>query len=81
MVIEQTCFSSKFDAIIGLAYPSFAEPGVTPLMDALIGAQVLNKNIFTFFLSMNQDEESVLEFGQIDSTKYKDELKYYDVKH
>ena len=42
LVIEQTCFTSQFDAIIGLAYPQFAEEGVTPLMDALIDAEVLD---------------------------------------
>jgi len=41
MVIEETCFTKQFDAIIGLAYPQFAEPGVTPLMDALINSKVL----------------------------------------
>ena len=81
LVTEETCFSSKFDAIIGLAYPQFAEDGVQPLMDALMKARVLKKNIFTFHLSMNQDEDSVLEFGQIDESKYKGELKYYNVKN
>ena len=33
MVTEQTCFHDTFDAIIGLAYPEFAEPGVVPLFD------------------------------------------------
>ena len=32
------------------------------LMDALIKARVLKKNIFTFHLSMNQDEDSAAEF-------------------
>ena len=33
MVTEETCFHDTFDAIIGLAYPEFAEPGVVPLFD------------------------------------------------
>ena len=80
MVIEETCFTKQFDAIIGLAYPQFAEPSVTPLMDALINAKVLAKNLFTFSMSMNKDEKSVLSFGAIDESKYTGELKYYDVK-
>ena len=50
-------------------------------MDALIKARVLNKNIFTFHLSMNPDENSVLEFGKIDNDKYEGDLKYYKVRN
>lgn len=33
VVTESTVFSEDFDAIIGMAYPSFAEPGVTPFFE------------------------------------------------
>ena len=36
MVVENSVFSEKFDALIGMAYPQFAEPGVTPLFDGLM---------------------------------------------
>jgi len=35
LVVEQSVFDKRFDALIGMAYPEFAEPGVTPLFEAL----------------------------------------------
>lgn len=81
LVTEQSTFNSQFDAIIGLAYPEFAEEGVTPIMDALIGAEVLAENLFSFDMSMNPDEESKLTFGAIDHDAYEGEITWHDVKH
>ena len=36
MVVQHSVFNGKFDALIGMAYPQFAEKGVTPLFDALM---------------------------------------------
>ena len=37
MVVDQNhVFNGKFDALIGMAYPQFAERGVTPLFDGLM---------------------------------------------
>ena len=36
MVVEHSVFNGKFDALIGMAYPQFAEKGVTPLFDGLM---------------------------------------------
>ena len=36
LAVEQQVFNGKFDALIGMAYPQFAEDGVTPLFDALM---------------------------------------------
>ena len=77
LVFEQTSFNKNYDAIIGLAFPGFAEPGVTPFMDALMQAKVLDQNVFTFSMSMNPDEESMLQFGAIDPDSYTGEITYY----
>ena len=56
MVTEHEVFSSKFDALIGLAYPDFAEEGVTPLFDGLMATNQLAADVFSFYLSQNPDE-------------------------
>jgi hypothetical protein len=38
------------EAIIGLAYPEFAEKGVTPLFDNMMAQKVLKSNMFAFFV-------------------------------
>ena len=53
MVTEETCFHDTFDAIIGLAYPEFAEPGVVPLFDQMMNAGILKNDLFAFHMSMN----------------------------
>ena len=36
LVIENSAFTENFDAIVGMAYPEFAEPGVVPFFDGLM---------------------------------------------
>lgn len=36
MVVDHSVFNGKFDALVGMAYPQFAERGVTPLFDGLM---------------------------------------------
>ena len=40
-VTKQTVFTGGFDAIIGLAYPAMAEPGVEPFFDAIMREKIL----------------------------------------
>jgi len=87
MVTEQTCFHDTFDAIIGLAYPEFAEEGVTPLFDAMMNAGILGQNLFAFHMSMNpEDEESEVMFGawnpdRIDTRGDHAEVEWHPVVH
>ena len=53
LVTSDTTFNNEFDALIGMAYPEFAEPGVTPFFDQLMAAGLLQKNVFAFHMSMN----------------------------
>ena len=41
LVVQQNVFNSSLDAIIGLAYPEFAEPGVVPFFDGMMQADIL----------------------------------------
>ena len=53
LVIEDQVFQNNFDAIVGMAYPQFAEHDVIPFFDCLMKAGILNKNAFAFHMSLN----------------------------
>ena len=53
--------------------------GVRPLFDTMIDEQLLEENVFAFYMSLNEDEESELTFGWYDTSKYIGELSWYPV--
>ena len=81
MVTEHAVFSAKFDALIGMAYPTFAEPGVTPLFDGLMASNQLADDVFSFYLSYNPDEGSEMLLGGWDNTKFTGDIVWHDVVH
>lgn len=70
MVVDHTVFNGKFDALVGMAYPQFAEKGVTPLFDGLMQSGQLAKNVFSWYLSYNPDEESEILLGGWDTNRF-----------
>jgi len=81
LVTEQTVFSGNFDAIIGLAYPSMAEKGLTPFFDEIMEEEILKDNLFAFFMSMNPaEEESDLTLGYYDKNHYTGKMNWHDVR-
>lgn len=76
----ESVFSSEFDAIIGLAYPQMAEEASVPLMDQMIKDQILKKNIFAFYLSLFENEQSELTFGYYDDSKFSGKLRKHEVR-
>lgn len=74
----------QFNAIIGMAYPSLAQQGVTTVFDNIMKQQALTKNIFSFYVVDDREEklgglQSEIQFGYIDSKKYSGELKWHPV--
>jgi hypothetical protein len=52
------------DGILGLAYPSIAEDGVTPVFDNMISQQLVSQPLFSVFLdSVEGDTMSAIYFG------------------
>ena len=43
--------SAKFDGILGLAYPAISSGGETPVFDNMISDNLLQSNMFAFYLS------------------------------
>ena len=81
MVVDHTVFNGKFDALIGMAYPQFAERGVTPLFDGLMQSRQLAKNVFSWYLSYNPDEESEILLGGWDPNRFQGDIQWHPVMH
>ena len=82
LVIEDGVFQSNFDAIVGMAYPEFAEKNVVPFFDCLMKAGILEKNAFAFHMSLNPEEEpSELVLGGWDESRYSGDLVWHPVQH
>ena len=83
---QSTIFTgSNFEAIVGLAYPALAEPGVTPVFDEMMNQRLLPDNLFSFYLTSKQAEsagmESDLTFGYYDKSKFKGEIDWHPIDY
>lgn len=72
---------SKFDGILGLAYPSLSVDGLTPVMQALQEAGQLAAPRFAFWLSKDPTTSpgGVLFLGGVDKAYYRGPLHYVPV--
>ncbi|XP_070828509.1 gastricsin-like [Chaetodon trifascialis] len=70
---------AKFDGILGLAYPSLSSGGQTPVVDSMISKHLLNSNLFAFYLSRDEQQGSVLSFGDVDSSLYQGQIHWTPV--
>ncbi|XP_029909168.1 gastricsin-like [Myripristis murdjan] len=70
---------AKFDGILGLSYPSISAGGETPVMDNMISQNLLQANIFSFYLSRNEQQGSELSFGGVDNSKYQGQIYWTPV--
>eukprot|EP00347_Sterkiella_histriomuscorum_P005441 403356609 len=80
--IEQV-FDETFDAIVGLAFPSMSNSIDVgkPMFDNLMDQQLLNSNIFAFYMALNEKESSELIFGWIDHSRYEEPMIWHPVVH
>jgi hypothetical protein len=79
-VTQENVFTGSFDGIIGLAYPSMSEPGLTPFFDTIMRDNLVFDNIFAFYMSMNPDEDdSELTIGSYNEERFVGELNWHPV--
>jgi hypothetical protein len=72
---------SKYDGIVGLAYPKIALKGVTPLMDTLMGSSPdpLASDSFSFYLSKDTAQKGALVLGGTMPQFHKTDFTYVPV--
>ena len=71
--------AGKFSGILGLAYPSMAASGFTPVFDSIIKNKLLKNNIMSFYYSLDESVDGQITLGYLDRTKFIGEIKYYNV--
>ncbi|XP_029378590.1 gastricsin [Echeneis naucrates] len=70
---------AQFDGILGLAYPSISVGGATPVMDNMISLNLLDADMFAFYLSGGGQQGSVLSFGGVDNSLFQGEISWTPV--
>ena len=63
-------FEDGTGILMGLGFPAMAAYHFTPVFDHIMESKILPRNIFSFWLSLNEMTPSQLLFGRIDDTKY-----------
>uniref|UniRef100_A0A6Q2Z5S8 Peptidase A1 domain-containing protein n=1 Tax=Esox lucius TaxID=8010 RepID=A0A6Q2Z5S8_ESOLU len=70
---------APYNGILGLSYPSLSVGQVTPVMDNMISQNLLQADMFAFFLSRGGQQGSELSFGGVDQSKYEGQLNWIPV--
>ncbi|NXA13681.1 PEPA protein, partial [Sapayoa aenigma] len=59
-------YYTPFDGILGLAFPSIASSGATPVFDNMMTERLVDRDLFSVYLSRNSQDGSFVLFGAID---------------
>uniref|UniRef100_A0A674JLE6 pepsin A n=1 Tax=Terrapene triunguis TaxID=2587831 RepID=A0A674JLE6_9SAUR len=69
-------YYSPFDGILGLAFPSIASSGATPVFDNMMNEGLVSQDLFSVYLSSDNKRGSFVMFGGIDSSYYSGSLNW-----
>ncbi|XP_008582216.1 PREDICTED: pepsin A-5 [Galeopterus variegatus] len=72
-------YYAPFDGILGLAYPSISASGATPVFDNIWDQNLISEDLFSVYLSPDEESGSVVIFGGIDSSYYTGSLNWVPV--
>ncbi|NXI65652.1 PEPA protein, partial [Anseranas semipalmata] len=61
-------YYAPFDGILGLAFPSIASSGATPVFDNMMSQDLVAMDLFSVYLSSDDESGSFVLFGGIDSS-------------
>ncbi|XP_072722066.1 pepsin A-like [Ciconia boyciana] len=59
-------YYTPFDGILGLAFPSISSAGATPVFDNMMMEHLVDRDLFSVYLSKNEQSGSFVLFGAID---------------
>ncbi|KAJ8003091.1 hypothetical protein DPEC_G00165770 [Dallia pectoralis] len=74
-----TFYNAVFDGILGLSFPSLAVGQVTPVMDNMMSQDLLQADMFAFYLTGDAQQGSELTFGGVDRYKYQGQIVWMPV--
>uniref|UniRef100_A0A8D0GXN0 cathepsin E n=1 Tax=Sphenodon punctatus TaxID=8508 RepID=A0A8D0GXN0_SPHPU len=76
-----TFLDAEFDGILGLAYPSLAVDGVTPVFDSMMAQNLVEMPLFSVYMSRNPDSSvgGELIFGGFDPSRFSGTLNWVPV--
>lgn len=68
-----------FEGILGLSFPTISRSNSVPFFDMVMSQKLLNKNIFSLFLS-ESDSESNINFGNVNKQNMMTNFTFVEVK-
>ncbi|XP_041050881.1 pepsin A-like [Carcharodon carcharias] len=72
--------NSLFDGILGLAYPSIASSGATPVFDNMMSQDLVSQDLFAFYLTRQPGGSgSEVVFGGVDPNHYTGQINWVPV--
>lgn len=72
-------YYAKFSAIMGLGFNTLAHDDTVPVFDHIVESKFLEWNVFAFYYSLNEDDESELMIGDVDHSKYHGHIHWVSV--
>ncbi|MBN3303112.1 PEPA protein, partial [Amia calva] len=69
-------YYAKFDGILGLAFPSIASGGATPVFDNMMKQDLVSQDLFSFYLTPHGQPGSTLTFGGIDTSYFTGQINW-----
>ncbi|XP_070592023.1 pepsin A-like [Erythrolamprus reginae] len=69
-------YYAPFDGILGLAYPRLSASGATPVFDNMMSEGLVSQDLFSVFLSADEQSGSFVMFGGVDSSYYTGSLNW-----
>ncbi|XP_014648624.1 PREDICTED: pepsin A-3-like [Ceratotherium simum simum] len=72
-------YYAPFDGILGLGYPSISSSDATPVFDNIWDQGLVSEDLFSVYLSSDDESGSVVIFGGIDSSYYTGSLHWVPV--
>ncbi|KAG2387185.1 hypothetical protein C9374_001517 [Naegleria lovaniensis] len=79
--LGNTFLNAKIDGILGMAFPQIAVDGVTPVFNNMMQQGLLEKNLFSFYMTKNpQSVSSALILGGVNEKYYSGPITYIPVQ-
>ncbi|XP_063145245.1 pepsin A-like [Candoia aspera] len=69
-------YYSPFDGILGLAYPALSASGATPVFDNMMSEGLVSQDLFSVYLSSDDQSGSFVMFGGVDPSYYSGSLNW-----